>query len=228
MISTNKLAASSFHESLEWKGLLPRGPSLPTCALGELYIFCSLGYFCSAKKPPGIWPTSGVGVTKPISPVPLFPCFWELSNPLSYNQHVHIWRVSTQLSCVDTANYGTWLKQSNGSILVKPEMFPAVELTNGTVVTPTPLVPYVNPLEPSIAAKLSKILPPEQLWGFSGITWLWNLKCMPTKCKSGYNYYYTESPRLVMMPNCFITGGTWVWHNNWKHRVIMMPTLSSP
>ena len=46
------------------------------------------------------WP--GVGVTKPISSVPLFSEFLEMSKEsLAIEYHVYIWQVSPQLSCGD-------------------------------------------------------------------------------------------------------------------------------
>ena len=45
---------------------------------------------------------SGVGVTKPISSVPLFSEFLEMSKEsLAIEYHVYIWQVSPQLSCGD-------------------------------------------------------------------------------------------------------------------------------
>ena len=58
--------------------------------------------------------TSGVGVTKPISSVPLFPNFAESSKHTSaIAYHVYIWQVSPQLSCGDTCQIWMRLKWSN-------------------------------------------------------------------------------------------------------------------
>ena len=55
---------------------------------------------------------SGVGVTKPISSVPLFSYFFSIAkkNRLTIENHVHIWQVSPQLSCGDTWRIWMWYK----------------------------------------------------------------------------------------------------------------------
>ena len=56
---------------------------------------------------------AGVGVTKPISSVPLFPRFSPLSKhwlPIEY--HVYIWQMSPQLSCGDTCQIWKGFLQS--------------------------------------------------------------------------------------------------------------------
>ena len=56
---------------------------------------------------------SGVGVTKPISSVPLFSHFLALSeHTLAIEYHVYIWQVSPQLSCGATCQIYTWFKES--------------------------------------------------------------------------------------------------------------------
>ena len=57
---------------------------------------------------------SGVGVTKPISSVPLFSDFFnivKLCQAIEY--HVYIWQVSPQLSCGDTCQIWMWFEESN-------------------------------------------------------------------------------------------------------------------
>ena len=65
-----------------------------------------------------LWPyganRSGVGVTKPISSVPLFPKFSALlKNTLTVKYRVYIWQVSPQLSCGDTCQIWMWFEESN-------------------------------------------------------------------------------------------------------------------
>ena len=57
---------------------------------------------------------SGVGVTKPISSIPLFSSFsTSPKHTLAIEYHVYIWRVSPQLSCGDTCQILMWFKESN-------------------------------------------------------------------------------------------------------------------
>ena len=56
----------------------------------------------------------GVGVTKPISPVPLFSqIFCIIKNMLTVKYRVSIWQVSPQLSCGDTCQIWMWFQESN-------------------------------------------------------------------------------------------------------------------
>ena len=58
--------------------------------------------------------SSGVGVTKPISSVPLFSkilVMWE--ETLAIEHHVYIWQVSPQLSCGDICQIWMWFEESN-------------------------------------------------------------------------------------------------------------------
>ena len=69
-----------------------------------------------------IWNTSQasfilVGVTKPITSVPLswshshyFSEYPKHQSPIDYHVHIHIWQVSTQLSCGDTCQILMWFK----------------------------------------------------------------------------------------------------------------------
>ena len=52
---------------------------------------------------------SGLGFTKPISPIQLFSKFFSIG--IAYN--IYIWQVSPQLSCGDTCQIWTWFKKSN-------------------------------------------------------------------------------------------------------------------
>ena len=57
---------------------------------------------------------SGVGVTKPISSVPLFSEFLVMSKETSaIEYHVYIWQVSLQLSCSDICQIWMWFEESN-------------------------------------------------------------------------------------------------------------------
>ena len=54
---------------------------------------------------------AGVGVTKPISSVPLFSEFLEMSKEsLAIEYHVYIWQVSPQLSCDDICQIWMWFE----------------------------------------------------------------------------------------------------------------------
>ena len=62
----------------------------------------------------GVTSVPGMGVTKPISSVPLFSSFSKLSNhwlPIEY--HVHICQMSPQLSCGDICQIWMWFIGSN-------------------------------------------------------------------------------------------------------------------
>ena len=53
-----------------------------------------------------------MGVTKPISSVPLFSEFFSIvKNTLAIEYHVHIWQVSPQLGCGDTCQIWMWYKE---------------------------------------------------------------------------------------------------------------------
>ena len=56
----------------------------------------------------------GVGVTKPISSVPLFSEILVMSEEtLAIEYHVYIWQVSPQLSCGDICQIWMWFEESN-------------------------------------------------------------------------------------------------------------------
>ena len=58
---------------------------------------------------------SGVGVTKPISPVPWFFLNFSLLSKhiLTVKYRIYIWQVSPQLSCGDTCQIWMWFDESN-------------------------------------------------------------------------------------------------------------------
>ena len=79
---------------------------------------------------------SGVGVTKPISSIPLFSEFFIIMKThLSYF-HVYIWQVLPQLSCGNTCQIWMWFKESKNT-LARSNVLLNAKWTNGALVTPT-------------------------------------------------------------------------------------------
>ena len=82
--------------------------------------------------------TLGVGVTKPISSVPLFSNFSALSNhTLAIEYHVYIWQVSPQLSCGDTCQIWMWFEESN-IYFCQVKNFAYEEINERSFSNPTP------------------------------------------------------------------------------------------
>ena len=56
-----------------------------------------------------------MGVTKPISSVPLFSDFFSIpsNHTLAIEYHVYIWQMSPQLICGDTCQIWMWFIESN-------------------------------------------------------------------------------------------------------------------
>ena len=75
-----------------------------------------------------------VGVTKPISPVPLFLSLSKSTLAIEY--HVYISQVSPQLGCGGTCQIWKWLKNLT-STFARSDILLTEKLTNGTLVTPT-------------------------------------------------------------------------------------------
>ena len=87
-----------------------------------------------------------MGVTKPISSVPLFSYFSaSLKYTLAIKYHVYIWQVLPQLSCGDTCKIWMWCKESNKCIY-KIENVAYGKSTNGSLVTTTPVWRNISPL----------------------------------------------------------------------------------
>ena len=88
--------------------------------------------------PDGTKPLPGVGVTKPIFSVPLFPTFPLLSKQtLAIEYHVYIWQVSPQLSCGDTCQIWMWFRESN-RYFCKIENFAYREISERSFSNPHP------------------------------------------------------------------------------------------
>ena len=87
----------------------------------------------------------GVGVTKPISSVPLFSEFSSnVKTNVSYRYHVYIWQVSPQLSCVDTCQLWMWFEEAK-MYFCHIENFAYGEINERT---PTPGV-LISPIAPN-------------------------------------------------------------------------------
>ena len=87
---------------------------------------------------------SDVGVTKSISPVPLFSSFSTSPNhTLAIENHIYIWRVSPQLSCDGTYQTWMWFKESS-SYFCKTEYFPNGNINERSISNPTPQVHKKN------------------------------------------------------------------------------------
>ena len=83
-------------------------------------------------------PCPGVGVTKPISSVPLLSDIFDIVKHTScIEYHVYIWQVSPQPSCGDTCQIWMWFKEYNGHFC-EIEYMLTEKLTNGALITPTP------------------------------------------------------------------------------------------
>ena len=88
---------------------------------------------------------SGVGLTKPISSVPLFSSFSSSSkHTLAIEYHVYIWQVSPQLSCGDTWQIWMWFKESNMHFC-KIEYFAYGEINERSFINPHPWVAILAP-----------------------------------------------------------------------------------
>ena len=85
-----------------------------------------------------LW-SSEVGVTKPISPVPLFSPFFCYTKKywLPIEHHVHIWQMWPQLSCSDICQIWMGFKESN-IFFCMIEIFPNGEINKRSFSNPHP------------------------------------------------------------------------------------------
>ena len=118
--------------------------------LGSLPSKCPVSHICILQAHPVLFYNhicigpiqplthQGVGVTKPISSIPLFYQFFPSSMfvlPAKY--HIHIWQVLLQLSCGDSHQIWMWFKESHIYFCVRSQISLTEKLTNGALVTPT-------------------------------------------------------------------------------------------
>ena len=103
----------------------------------------STGKVSILKRGPGFI-SSGVGVTEPISSIPLLSNFstsLKYMSPIEY--HIYIWQVSLQLSCGDTCQISMWCKESNRYFCMI-ENFAYGGINEGNFSNPHPRPPKVS------------------------------------------------------------------------------------